>query len=238
MPFDTGTSWSGWLTGPVDLGDYRQDYETAGLDIGDVDPDPFAQFERWFREAEQAEVYEPNAMTVSSVTSDGAPHARVVLLKTFDTRGFVFYTNYRSDKGRQIDANPATALTFAWVELHRQIRIVGQGSHVSAEESDDYYNSRPRGSRIGAWASPQSEVIADRSVLDERWREIDERFADQDIPRPEHWGGIRVVPSAIEFWQGRQNRMHDRLRYRRTGTSDGSGQGSDSAGWAIERLAP
>ena len=115
---------------------------------------------------------------------------------------------------------------------------MGQGSHVSAEESDDYYNSRPRGSRIGAWASPQSEVIADRSVLDERWREIDERFADQDIPRPEHWGGIRVVPSAIEFWQGRQNRMHDRLRYRRTGTNDGSGQGSDGAGWAIERLAP
>lgn len=217
----------------MDLGDYRQEYETAGIDIGDVDADPFVQFETWFRAAEQASVYEPNAMIVSSVAADGTPQARVVLLKTFDAAGFVFFTNYDSDKGREIANNPRVSLTFSWVELHRQIRIVGTADRVSPHESDAYYESRPRGSRIGAWASPQSEVIPDRSVLDERWREIEERYGDEPIPRPEHWGGIRVAPTSIEFWQGRMNRMHDRLRYTRA-----AADAEDPRAWTIERLAP
>lgn len=216
----------------MDLGHYRQEYETAGLDVGDVDADPIVQFERWFRDTERAELYEPNAMTVATVTEAGTPEARIVLLKTFDTRGFVFFTNYESDKGMQLAANPGIALTFGWVELHRQVRIVGVAEHVSAEESDAYFNSRPRGSRLGAWASPQSQAVANRGVLDDLWREVDERHPEEagDIPRPLHWGGIRAVPMTVEFWQGRPNRMHDRLVYSRESAS--------ATTWQIERLAP
>ena len=202
----------------------HRDYDAPPLEPGDLDPDPIAQFRTWFAEARSAGLNEPEAMTVSTT----APASRHVLLRGVDERGFTFFTNYRSAKARELEADPRVALTFAWLDLHRAVRVTGRAERLPQAESDAYFASRPRGSRIGAWASPQSEVIPDRSSLDAGVAEVEARFAGvEDVPRPPHWGGILVVPERLEFWQGRPSRLHDRLRYRR---ADGA--------WAIERLAP
>jgi pyridoxamine 5'-phosphate oxidase len=210
-----------------DLSALRREYESHSLDVKDVASDPFAQFAKWFDDTSATEIHEPNAMTLATATRDGVPSARMVLLKGVDARGFVFFTNYTSRKGHELDHNPRAALVFYWDELHRQVRVEGAVEKVSREESDAYFAARPVGSRIGAWASPQSEVVEGREVLDARVREVTERFEGGAIPRPEFWGGYRVVPSCVEFWQGRTSRMHDRVRYCR-----------DGDGWRIERLAP
>ena len=205
----------------------RREYESAGLDFGDLHPDPVEQFLRWFREADEAGLEEPTAMLLSTVSTDGRPSARYVLLRGVDERGFHFYTNYESDKARDLAANPAAALTFGWLSLHRQVRVSGTTERLAPADSDAYFATRPRGARVGAWASPQSQPIESREQLERRVADIEARFPGDDVPRPEHWGGYAVRPRAIEFWQGRPSRLHDRLRY-----SAGDG------GWVIERLAP
>ena len=212
----------------MSLADLRKEYMLRGLSEADLDPDPFRQFQVWFADASDAGLIEPNAMTLATATREGRPSARMVLLKGFDERGFVFYSNYESRKGRELEANPWAALILFWVELERQIRIEGRVERASGEESDTYYASRPEGSRIGAWASRQSSIILGRKPLEARVRELEERYQGQPIPRPPFWGGFRVVPDAIEFWQGRPNRLHDRLRYCRQ--ADGA--------WVAERLSP
>jgi pyridoxamine 5'-phosphate oxidase len=207
----------------------RVQYETAGIDLGDVDADPVAQWHRWHGEASEGGVAEPNAMTVATVDADGVPDARIVLVRTVDDGGLVFFTNYQSAKSRQFDAAPVASAVFSWLDLHRQVRLRATVQRVSDAESDAYFASRPRASQLGAWASPQSEEIADRSVLEEQVIAFDERFADHPVPRPPHWGGWRLVPFEWEFWQGRPSRLHDRLRYRRDGVE---------APWTISRLAP
>ncbi|MBR8457848.1 pyridoxamine 5'-phosphate oxidase [Burkholderia dolosa] len=211
------------------LADLRINYSRASLDEADVAPDPFAQFDRWFNEALAAKLPEPNTMTLATVGADGRPSARIVLIKGVDERGFVFFTNYESRKGRELAAHPYAALLFYWIELERQVRIEGRIEKTSAEESDRYFASRPLGSRIGAWASEQSAVIDSRATLEAREKAVAERFGD-DPPRPPHWGGYRVVPDAIEFWQGRPSRLHDRLLYTR--------DASAPQGWTISRLSP
>jgi pyridoxamine 5'-phosphate oxidase len=198
------------------------------LNEADVDPDPFRQFRAWFAEAEATRLYQPDAMTLATATADGRPSARQVLLRGTDERGFTFFTNYDSRKAAELAANPRAALLLFWAELHRQVRVEGRVEAVSAEESEAYFATRPRGSQLGAWASPQSEVIAGREVLDRAMQEVTRRFEGRPVPRPPHWGGYRVVPETIEFWQGRENRLHDRLCYRRR----------PEGGWEVVRLAP
>jgi pyridoxamine 5'-phosphate oxidase len=212
----------------MSIADMRKEYMLHGLSEADLDADPFKQFQLWFGQALAAGLAEPNAMTFATATPDGRPSARMVLIKGFDERGFVFYTNYESRKGRELAANPYAALVFYWAELERQIRIEGRVAMLAPVESDAYFQSRPLGSRLGAWASRQSEVIAGREPLEQRTAELEARYASGDVPRPPYWGGYRVAPDAIEFWQGRASRLHDRLRYRR----------QPDGGWLIERLSP
>ncbi len=210
------------------VSDLRKDYTLQGLREADADPDPFKQFQKWFDQALAAQLPEPNAMTLATATGDGLPSARMVLLKNFDERGFVFYTNYKSRKGQELARNSQVALVFWWAELERQVRIEGRALKVSDQESDEYFHSRPLSSRLGAWASDQSQVISDREVLELELQQLKTEYENKDVPRPLHWGGFRVIPTVIEFWQGRPSRLHDRLNYRRV----------DDHTWLIERLSP
>ena len=212
----------------VTISDARKDYARSSLHEENLDPDPIRQFALWFDEATKSAVPEPNAMTLATCTSDGRPSARIVLLRGVDERGFAFFTNYESRKARELDSNPWAALVFFWHDLERQVRVEGRVERVSAEDSDVYFHSRPESSRIGAWASPQSQVIPSREALEERFGDLENRFADGAISRPPNWGGYRLVPDRVEFWQGRPSRLHDRLRYTRRQHGD----------WLIERLAP
>jgi pyridoxamine 5'-phosphate oxidase len=207
--------------------DLRKEYTLRGLDEGDVAHDPLVQFERWFDEAVAAGLREPNAMTLATVGADGQPSARIVLLKSFDPRGFVFFTNYESRKARELEQHSAAALLFFWANLERQVRIEGRVARVEATESTSYFASRPVAARLGAWASPQSQVIAGRAELDARLAAVTERFGAEEPPCPPFWGGYRVEPARLEFWQGRPSRLHDRICYQRHGE-----------GWLITRLAP
>lgn len=209
------------------IADMRRDYSLAGLLEKDLAKDPFRQFEKWFQEAGAAKLPEPNACVLATAGRDGRPAARVMLLKGVDGRGFTFFTNHDSRKGRALDANPQAALVFAWLPMERQVLVEGPVQRVSREEAEAYFHSRPRGSQLGAWASPQSTVIASRAVLEESYKVTERKYAGQEVPLPPNWGGYRLAPEAVEFWQGRPNRLHDRLRYRREGGA-----------WVIERLSP
>ncbi len=211
----------------VTISDLRQDYRYQALLESEVDANPFCQFQAWFDQAVAAELPEPNAMTLATVTTDGRPAARMVLLKGCGPEGFVFYTNYQSRKGQELAQTPWAALVFWWAELERQVRIEGAVSKISDAETDAYFQSRPRGSQIGAWASEQSVVVEDRTVLDQRLHELEQQYQEKPIPRPPHWGGYRLTPNLIEFWQGRQSRLHDRLCYRLIEEQ-----------WQIVRLSP
>ncbi len=212
----------------MSIASIRTDYRRAALGEADVDPDPIAQFTRWFDEAIRAEVLEPNAMCLATATPDGYPSARMVLLKGVDHRGFVFYTDYRSRKGAELADNPHACLCFFWPELERQVRVDGGVQRVSRAESAEYFHSRPRASRIGAWTSVQSSVIPSREALEAELARQAARFGeDGEVPLPDHWGGYRVVPEAFEFWQGRPNRLHDRIQYVR-----------EAGAWTRRRLSP
>ena len=210
------------------IADIRRDYKLQSLDENDIAADPITQFTRWWEEAIASHIDEVNAMTLATVTPEGLPAARIVLLKGYDEHGFVFFTNYKSRKGMELEANPHAALVFFWKELERQVRIEGTVSKTSTAESDDYFESRPAGSRIGAWASPQSRVVANRTEIETKYSKYEQQFGYENIPRPENWGGYIVKPSVIEFWQGRGSRLHDRLRYTASGAHK----------WKRERLAP
>ena len=210
------------------LADLRKEYSLAGLAEADLAREPFRQFEKWFQEAEAAKLPEPNAMLLATADADGRPSARTVLLKGLDGRGFVFYTNYESRKGRELADNARAALLFPWISLERQVIVEGPITRVSREEADAYFHSRPRASQIGAWASPQSTVVAGRAVIEESFRTVEKKYEGREIPLPPQWGGFRLSPETVEFWQGRRSRLHDRLRYRREAGGD----------WTVERLAP
>ena len=210
------------------IADLRQNYTRAGLSEADVNSDPIEQFKTWFEQALDANLIEPNAMTIATATPEGKPTARIVLLKGVSDLGFVFYTNYESQKGQQLIANPYAALVFLWDKLERQVRIEGEVEKLSTEESAEYFHSRPKGSQLGAIASDQSRIIPNREILEQRLSELQEKYADETVPLPEHWGGFRVVPNRIEFWQGRPSRLHDRLVY----------DLQDDGSWEINRLSP
>ncbi|MGC4021187.1 MAG: pyridoxamine 5'-phosphate oxidase [Cyclobacteriaceae bacterium] len=210
------------------ISDIRKDYSKSSLDITSVDKNPLTQFTRWFEEALKSEVDEPNAFTLSTVSEDGRPSGRIVLLKGVESGKFIFYTNYQSSKGKELENNPACALTFFWPELERQVRIEGVASKIDTSLSEKYFQSRPRESQIGAWASPQSAVISDREILDARVKELQKKFDGVDkLPKPNQWGGYEVEPNEIEFWQGRPNRLHDRIVFYKV-----------DAVWQVHRLAP
>lgn len=211
----------------MSIRDRRLQYETAGLERADLRDDPIQQFHSWYAQADEAGVAEPNAMTVSTIGRDGIPDSRVVLAREVSADGFVFYTNYTSAKSEQIDASPHAAAVFAWLDLHRQVRVRGRVRRVSTTTSDEYFASRPRESQVGAWASPQSTPIADRAELEELVARVEKRFEGVSVPRPPHWGGWCIEPFSVEFWQGRPSRLHDRFIYERRG-----------AVWEISRLAP
>ena len=212
----------------MSLADLRKDYTLAGLAEKDLARDPFRQFEKWFQEAEAAKLAEPNAMTLATASPDGRPSARTVLLKGLDGRGFVFYSNYESRKGRELALNARVALVFPWIALERQVLIEGTVTTVAREESAAYFHSRPRASQLGAWVAQQSSVIPGRATLEEAMKALEKKHAGAEIPLPPNWGGYRVAPETIEFWQGRRSRLHDRLRYRR----------DQEGGWLVERLSP
>lgn len=210
------------------IADLRQNYTLAGLSEADINSNPIEQFKVWFQQALDADLLEPNAMTLATATPDGKPTARIVLLKGVDERGFVFYTNYESQKGQQLVANPYAALVFLWDKLERQIRIEGKVVKLDIEESEEYFHSRPKASQLGAWASNQSQVIPSREVLEQRLEGLKTEYQDKTVPIPEHWGGFRVIPNRIEFWQGRPSRLHDRLNY----------DLQDDGSWKVARLSP
>lgn len=212
----------------MSLADLRKDYSLSGLLEKDLARDPFRQFEQWFQEAEAAKVIEPNAMTLSTAAREGRPSARTVLLKGMDARGFVFYSNYASRKGLELAANPYATLLFPWLALERQVIVEGSLSQVSREESAVYFHSRPRASQLGAWVSQQSSIISGRAPLEAAFKAVEKTYAGAEVPLPPNWGGYRLAPTSIEFWQGRRSRLHDRLRYRR----------ETNGTWTIERLAP
>jgi pyridoxamine 5'-phosphate oxidase len=227
-----GDAATGYMVVPkrqksLPVSEMREHYACAGLLEAEMDADPIAQFERWFAEARAAGVKEPNAMTLATASEEGQPSARIVLLKGVSGDGFAFYTNYESRKGRELAANPRAALVFYWAELERQVRIAGSVTRLSREESETYFHSRPRGSQLSAWASQQSETVADREVLEARVAELETKYAGGDVPLPPFWGGYCLRPAVIEYWQGRPNRLHDRLRYTRS-----------AGGWALDRLSP
>jgi len=212
----------------MSLAEHRKDYSMTGLLEKDLARDPFRQFEKWFQEAEAARVVEPNAMTLATCTRDGRPSARTVLLKDVDGRGFVFYTNYESRKGRELGENAHATLVFPWLALERQVIVEGTVTRTSREESEAYFHSRPHASQLAAWASQQSSILAGRAVLEDAFKQVEKKYAGLPVPLPPHWGGFRLSPDLVEFWQGRRSRLHDRLRYRRE--KDGS--------WSVERLSP
>jgi len=211
------------------LADLRKDYSLAGLLEKDLAKDPFRQFERWFQEAEAAKLVEPNAMTLATVGADGRPSARTVLLKGMDGRGFVFFSNYESRKGRDLAGVPRATLVFPWLALERQVIVEGAVVRVTREESEAYFHSRPRASQLGAWVSQQSSIITGRAVLEDAMKALEVKYAGREVPLPPAWGGYRLAPETVEFWQGRRSRLHDRLRFRRE---------SKSGEWTVERLAP
>jgi pyridoxamine 5'-phosphate oxidase len=205
----------------------RREYAATGLSAGELHPDPIVQFGDWLHAAVEVGITEANAMTLATADAAGVPSARTVLLKGYDARGFVFFTNYGSRKARELAENPRAALVFGWLPVHRQVIVTGGVRRVARKESAAYFATRPRGAQLSAWASPQSEVVPDRDTLDRALAELEQLYAGRDVPCPPYWGGLRVVPDSVEFWQGRADRLHDRLRYRRT-----------ARGWVIERLAP
>ena len=221
--------WTGPMSASPELDALRAELQARGVRRADLNDDPMAQFQAWFQFAIDVDVHEPHAMIVSSVGSDGMPSSRHVLLKGFD-HGFVFFTNYTSQKGRELQDHPMASICFPWNILARQVRVVGSVERVTESESDEYFSTRPRGSQTGAWASHQSEILADRSVLESRWIDAEKRFEGADVPRPPHWGGFRILPREIEIWQGQPSRLHDRFRY----TADSS----QPTGWRVERLSP
>jgi pyridoxamine 5'-phosphate oxidase len=213
----------------MSLADLRENYGLGELSEQNCETNPIVQFERWIQDAQRADLKEPNAMVLATATRDGRPSARVVLLKEVSDLGFVFYTNYSSRKARELETNPFAALTFYWPELERQVRVEGEVRRVPQHQSEAYFRTRPKGSRLGAWASHQSQVLPSREPIEARLKELEAEYAGEgDVPVPEFWGGYCLLPDAIEFWQGRPNRLHDRLRYRK----------GDAGGWVLERLAP
>lgn len=220
----------------MSLASRRKEYETAGLDVGDLAADPLEQWHRWFEQATDAGCVEPNAFVLSTVDADGAPHARYLLARGADERGISFFTNYESAKGRELAGEPRVALLFTWLQLHRQVRVLATVERLPAAESDEYFASRPRASQLGAWASAQSSVLTDRAELEARVAAMEARFAGLDtVPRPPHWGGFCARVHEWEFWQGRPSRLHDRLRYRRPTVTEAADRGP---AWILERLSP